>query len=112
MIRPATAADAEGLAELLLDAVAGGASVSFMADFTPPQAIAYWRTIIQDPLRVVLVAGKCDGTATLILETPPNQPHRADLAKMLCIGEPETAASAARSSRLCVTKRGSAAGRC
>ena len=83
MIRNATAADAEGLAEVLLDAVAGGASVSFMADLSRPQAIAYWRRIIDDPLRVVLVAGDCDGTATLVLEAPPNQPHRADLAKML-----------------------------
>jgi len=83
MIRIATDADVEGLAEVLLDAVAGGASVSFMADLTKAQAIAYWRKIIADSQRVVLVAGERDGTATLVLETPPNQPHRADLAKML-----------------------------
>lgn len=83
MIRIATAADVEGLAEVLLDCVAGGASVSFMADFGRADAIAYWRKIIEDPDRIVLVAGEHDGTATLILETPPNQPHRADLAKML-----------------------------
>ena len=83
MIRLATAADVEGLAEVLLDAIAGGASVSFMADFTRDQAIAYWRKILADPLRVVLVAGECDGTAQLVLDTPPNQPHRADFAKML-----------------------------
>jgi len=83
MIRLATAADADGLAEVLLDAIAGGASVSFMADFTRDQAIAYWRKILADPLRVVLVAGECDGTAQLVLDTPPNQPHRADFAKML-----------------------------
>ena len=83
MIRRATAADEEGLAEVLLDAIAGGASVSFMADFTREQAIAYWRKILADPLRVVLVAGECDGTAQLVLDMPPNQPHRADFAKML-----------------------------
>jgi len=83
MIRLATAADADGLADVLLDAIAGGASVSFMADFTRDQAIAYWRKILADPLRVVLVAGECDGTAQLVLDTPPNQPHRADFAKML-----------------------------
>jgi len=83
MIRLATAADADGLAEVLLDAIAGGASVSFMDDFTRAQAIAYWRKILADPLRVVLVAGECDGTAQLVLDTPPNQPHRADFAKML-----------------------------
>jgi GNAT superfamily N-acetyltransferase len=83
MIRIATAEDAEALAEVLLDAVAGGASVSFMAGFTRGEAIAYWRKILADPLRVVLVAGEHDGTATLILDSPPNQPHRAELAKML-----------------------------
>ena len=83
MIRLATAADADGLADVLLDVIAGGASVSFMADFTRDQAIAYWRKILADPLRVVLVAGECDGTAQLVLDTPPNQPHRADFAKML-----------------------------
>src|SRR5207253_1567809 len=67
----------------VLDAIAGGASVSFMADFTREQAIAYWRKILADPLRVVLVAGECDGTAQLVLDMPPNQPHRADFAKML-----------------------------
>src|SRR5439155_1403358 len=83
MIRPATPKDAEGLADILLDAIAGGASVSFMNGFTRDQAIAYWREILADPLRVALVAGECDGTATLVLDSPPNQPHRADLAKML-----------------------------
>ncbi len=83
MIRPATAADVDGLAEVLLDAIAGVASVSFMAGFSREQAMQYWRKALSDPLRLVLVAGDCDGTATLVLDTPPNQPHRADLAKML-----------------------------
>jgi len=39
------AARAEALAEVLLDAIAGGASVSFMADFTRAQAVSYWRRI-------------------------------------------------------------------
>jgi GNAT superfamily N-acetyltransferase len=83
MIRIATGADAEGLAEVLLDCVAGGASVSFMADLSRNAAVAWWRKILADPLRIVFVTEDLSGTATLILDTPPNQPHRADLAKML-----------------------------
>ena len=79
-------AGADALAEVLLDAIAGGASVSFMADLTRAQAIAYWRRIAESAARgerVVFVEGEFDGTAQLVLDTPPNQPHRAELAKML-----------------------------
>jgi GNAT superfamily N-acetyltransferase len=77
---------ADALAEVLLDAVAGGASVSFMAGLTRDQAVAWWREIAASAARgerVVFVAGEFDGTAQLVLDTPPNQPHRAELAKML-----------------------------
>ncbi|HET7788412.1 MAG TPA: GNAT family N-acetyltransferase [Myxococcales bacterium] len=80
------AARADALAEVLLDAVAGGASVSFMADMNRQEAISYWRRIadaVARGERVLLVAGEFDGTAQLVLDTPPNQPHRAELAKML-----------------------------
>jgi GNAT superfamily N-acetyltransferase len=80
------AAGADALAEVLLDAVAGGASVSFMADLTREQAVLYWGRIadgVAKGERVVFVAGEFDGTAQLVLDTPPNQPHRAELAKML-----------------------------
>jgi GNAT superfamily N-acetyltransferase len=80
------AAGADALAEVLLDAVAGGASVSFMADLTREQAVSYWGRIadgVAKGERVVFVAGEFDGTAQLVLDTPPNQPHRAELAKML-----------------------------
>src|SRR5438874_12611243 len=74
------------LAEVLLDAIAGGASVNFMADFSRAQAEAYFRGIaeeVREGRRVLLVAGDVEGTAQLVLDTPPNQPHRAELAKML-----------------------------
>lgn len=80
------AARAEALAEVLLDAIAAGASVSFMAELTRPDAISYWRRIAEGVAkgeRVLFVAGEFDGTAQLVLDTPPNQPHRAELAKML-----------------------------
>ena len=81
-----TLAQIDALAEVLLDVVAGGSSVSFMADFSHAEAVAYWRRIADEVAagrRLLFVAGEVDGTAQLILEVPPNQPHRAELAKML-----------------------------
>ena len=70
-----TAARAEALGEVLLDCIAGGASVSFMRDFSPADAAAYWRSIAQEVRagrRVLFAAGEIDGTAQLILDTPPS----------------------------------------
>jgi len=82
--------DLLGLAELLCDCVAGGASVSFMAPYSLDQGLAFWRGVADGVLRgerALLVArnaqGQIDGTVQLVLAQPPNQPHRADLAKML-----------------------------
>ena len=82
-------ADINGLADVLLDVVEGGASVSFMHPFTRENAIAFWRGVargVANGERAIVVAedeqGIC-GTAQLILALPENQPHRADLAKML-----------------------------
>jgi GNAT superfamily N-acetyltransferase len=78
-----------GLADVLVDCVEGGASVSFVLPFPREEAVAFWRRVAADVAqgkRVLLVAedelGIC-GTVQLILDLPPNQPHRADLAKML-----------------------------
>lgn len=79
----------EGLAEVLVDCVAGGASVSFMQPFRRDQALAFWRRVADGVARgerVLLVAEDTEGivgTVQLVVEQPPNQPHRADLAKML-----------------------------
>jgi GNAT superfamily N-acetyltransferase len=77
------------LADVLLDCVAGGASVGFMASLTREQAESFWRRIAADVAaghRALLVAeddsGIC-GTVQLMLDLPDNQPHRADLCKML-----------------------------
>ena len=77
------------LADLLIDCVEGGASVSFMHPLTRARAEAFWRRVAQGVKageRALLVAedagGLC-GTVQLVLEQPENQPHRADLAKML-----------------------------
>ncbi len=77
------------LARVLIDCVEGGASVSFMHPLSHGRAVAFWRRVAQGVAaggRAVLVAedaqGVC-GTVQLILDLPENQPHRADLAKML-----------------------------
>ena len=77
------------LVDVLVDCVEGGASVSFMQPLTPERARAFWERVAQDVgegKRVLLVAederGIC-GTVQLILDLPENQPHRADVAKML-----------------------------
>ena len=78
-----------GLAEVLNDCVHGGASVSFMLPMSLPKAAAYWRGVATQVARgesLVLAAfdaGVIVGTVTLLLKQPENQPHRADLAKML-----------------------------
>ena len=78
-----------GLADILIDCVDGGASVSFMYPLTRDRAVAFWRRVAQGVAtgdRALVVAedahGLC-GTVQLVLDLPENQPHRADLAKML-----------------------------
>jgi GNAT superfamily N-acetyltransferase len=82
-------AQIEGLADVLVDCVEGGASVSFMSPLTRDRAKDFWRRVAQGVAadeRALLIAedaqGVC-GTVQLILGQPENQPHRADLAKML-----------------------------
>jgi GNAT superfamily N-acetyltransferase len=79
----------EGLARVLHDCVHGGASVSFMLPMSLSKAADYWRATGAAALRgeiVVLAAYEADaivGTVSLLLKQPENQPHRADVAKML-----------------------------
>ena len=77
------------LAAVLVDCVAGGASVSFMSPFSHAQALAFFRKVAGSVAAgdtVLLVASLDDrivGTVQLGLDTPPNQPHRADIKKLL-----------------------------
>ena len=79
----------EQLASVLVDCVEGGASVSFMAPFSLDDGLAFFRKAAGSVAAgdtVLLVAkldGKIVGTVQLGLDTPPNQPHRADIKKML-----------------------------
>ncbi|HZR83019.1 MAG TPA: GNAT family N-acetyltransferase [Candidatus Binatia bacterium] len=91
-VRPLDAiedAHVEALADVLIDCVEGGASVGFMHPLARERAIRFWRRVAEDVAagdRALLVAedarGVC-GTVQLVLALPENQPHRADLAKML-----------------------------
>ncbi|MGG7519189.1 N-acetyltransferase family protein [Allorhizobium undicola] len=80
------------LAAILHDCVTGGASVGFMQPFTLEEAGAYWRTVqraVACGESILLVARLRDevvGTVQLGLSTPPNQPHRADVKKLLVHG--------------------------
>ena len=82
-------AEVAALTDVLLDCVEGGASVSFLSPLTRERAMAFWRRVAGDAAageRVLLVAedgeGIC-GTVQLVLGLPENQPHRADVSKML-----------------------------
>lgn len=82
-------AQIDALAEVLIDCVAGGASVSFMHPLTADKARAFWRRVaaaLPTGERALLVAEDGTGivgTVQLLLDQPENQPHRADLSKML-----------------------------
>lgn len=77
------------LSDVLIDCVEGGASVSFMHPLTRERADDFWRRVARGVAageRVLLAAtdeGGICGTVQVILDVPENQPHRADVAKML-----------------------------
>jgi GNAT superfamily N-acetyltransferase len=79
----------EQLADVLLDCVEGGASVSFMLPMARETALSFWRKVADGVARgerTLLVAEDGDGivgTVQLITDMPENQPHRADVAKLL-----------------------------
>jgi GNAT superfamily N-acetyltransferase len=92
-IRRLAAADVheqlDALAAVLHDCVAGGASVSYMAPFSHEQARSAFEEFaaeVERGRRLLLAAfadGDLVGTVQVILALPPNQPHRAEIAKLL-----------------------------
>jgi GNAT superfamily N-acetyltransferase len=77
------------LAEILIDAVDGGAGVSFMKPLAQADAEGFWRGQLEDitagktfPI-IAEHDGKTVGIVLLMKAWAPNQPHRADIAKML-----------------------------
>lgn len=81
----------EMLGALLLEVVAGGGSVGFMHPLAPETAAAFWQNTLAAAgrgERIVLGAwenGVLAGTVTLLLDCPPNQPHRAEIAKLMTL---------------------------
>ncbi len=77
--------DIEMLAELIHAVVHAGAGISFIVPFSMDEARAFWREKALAGVRVI-VAGEGDrivGTVQIVLDMPPNQQHRADIAKMM-----------------------------
>jgi GNAT superfamily N-acetyltransferase len=95
LVRGVSAGEARALvpalAEILVDCVDGGASVSFMAPLSRERAEGFWRSVAEGVAsgeRLLLVAedradGSLLGTVQVILGLPENQPHRGEVAKML-----------------------------
>jgi GNAT superfamily N-acetyltransferase len=89
-LKTITSGEFGGLCEVLIDCVEGGASVSFMHPMTVAKAAEFWREVAASMARgerALLVAedegGAIIGTAQVVWASPENQPHRADVAKML-----------------------------
>ena len=82
---------AGALADVLLDCVAGGASVGFMLPLERERAEAFWTSMLASASRgerILLVAEEPDtgtivGTVQVIFAAMENQPHRGEVAKML-----------------------------
>lgn len=80
----------QGLSEVLIDCVEGGASVSFMLPMTPEKARAFWHKAAASAERgermIFVAEDDADdivGTVQVVLDQPENQPHRGDVSKML-----------------------------
>jgi hypothetical protein len=79
------------LCEVLSDCVVGGASVGFMLPYGPDTAEPYWQGVIDNVasgatlLFVAEVDGEVLGTVQIGMSQMPNQPHRADLKKLLVL---------------------------
>jgi GNAT superfamily N-acetyltransferase len=88
LIAPVAEADLKALAQLLVDAVDSGAAVSFLAPLSIEQAENWWRKTLaeSDARAIFLVARDGDGIVGTVQLHPawaPNQPHRADIVKLI-----------------------------
>lgn len=84
------AGNLDKLAELLLDGVNSGASISFIQPFDIEQATSFWRNTVMPSVasgeRVLFIAKagqELVGTVQLIVELPPNQAHRCEVSKLM-----------------------------
>ncbi|MEQ9330460.1 GNAT family N-acetyltransferase [Thalassobaculum sp.] len=84
------AAELGGLGALLHACVHDGASIGYVLPFAVGDAEAFWRDkvlpAVRGGSRVLWVArrdGRIAGSVQLDHDTPPNQPHRAEVRKLL-----------------------------
>ena len=89
-LHPVGDREIQDLSDVLIDCVEGGASVSFMLPITHRTAMSFWQNVaacVARGERILLIAedaaGRIVGTVQLIVAQAENQPHRADVAKML-----------------------------
>ena len=87
-LRTTTDQAVDELSDVLLDAVDSNAGISFMAGLTKDEARQWWRGVIAGlSQRTALLVARDDtgivGTVQLQPAWPPNQPHRADVAKLM-----------------------------
>jgi GNAT superfamily N-acetyltransferase len=79
------------LAQILLDCVAGGASVGFMTSLSKIEAEAFFDRVldaVEAGDRMLFAAFEDStpvGTVQVVTALPPNQPHRGDVAKLLVL---------------------------
>lgn len=91
LIKPLSASPniSEALSTMLIDVVANNGSVSFMHPLALERARTFWDLALAAADRGErVILGAWDGaelvaTVTLLLDCPPNQPHRAEVAKMM-----------------------------
>ena len=88
LMPPVGDSDLRSLARLLVDAVESGAAVSFLESLTLERAEDWWRRVLSEARSgaILLVARDLEGIAGTVQLHPawaPNQPHRAEIAKLL-----------------------------
>jgi len=89
-LHPVGDREIQDLSDVLIDCVEGGASVSFMLPIARSTAVAFWQSVADGVARgerILVVAedaaGSIVGTVQVVFAQYENQPHRADIAKML-----------------------------
>ncbi len=79
------------LCDVLADCVTGGASVGFMAPYGPSDALPFWQGVVEavgEDATLLFAAerdGRIVGTVQVGIRQMPNQPHRADIKKLLVL---------------------------
>ncbi len=89
-LRALPEADLAALSEVLIDCTEGGASLGFMNPLPRAKADAFWREVAANAAageRALLAArdgaGRIVGTVQVVFIQKENQPHRAEVSKLL-----------------------------